>query len=199
MPKTGTNHGNPGPRDRPSWTGDSKRTLEIGREFVQRLANFCGLLAQGRHHSLGHLRFVADQFEGGHNQRQIVVDVVTHDGQLAVQLVHLRHSQGNWFTRQTHFSKACAENEARRKPLPLPDTETAAEDHLGERDQQEDAAHDGVEPEKRGLDPIQAALARDPMFEHEASDDDEPTHEIGDFEAAQQSEQEQQAAHEHMG
>ena len=43
---------------------------------------------------------------------------------------------------------------------------------------------DSVEAEESEVDPVQAAVARDPMFQHEATDDDEPADEIRDSKSA---------------
>src|SRR5208283_1875934 len=74
----------------------------------------------------------------------------------------------------------------------LPQLEPALKNHLGGGDNQKHRADDGVEPEEREVDPVQTAAARDPVFQHETADDDEPANEIRDAEAAQQSEREQQ-------
>src|SRR6185436_4215856 len=63
------------------------------------------LFRQSGHHSFRRLRFVSDQIHGGNDQRQIVVDVVTHRRELLVQLPKLFYGQCDWLTRQSHFQR----------------------------------------------------------------------------------------------
>jgi hypothetical protein len=63
------------------------------------------LFRQSGHHSFRRLRFVSDQIHGGNDQRQIVVDVVTHHGELLVQLPKLFYGQCDWLTRQSHLQR----------------------------------------------------------------------------------------------
>src|SRR5260221_11456995 len=65
----------------------------------------------------------------------------------------------------------------------LAHSKTALEYHFGNRHDQKDAADDGIEPEKGRLDPVEAAPARDPMFENQTANNDEPAYQIGNFEA----------------
>jgi len=51
-----------------------------------------------------------NQFYGGNNQGQVVVDVVAHSRELTVKFIELRHTQSDWFTRQTHLGNYNAPN-----------------------------------------------------------------------------------------
>src|ERR1019366_10589002 len=76
-----------------------------------------------------------------------------------------------------------------------PQAEAAEEDGLGEGDDQEDGADDGVEAEEGEVDPVESAAAGNPMFQHEAADNDQPANQVGDAEFAEQPESEQESAH----
>ena len=58
-----------------------------------------------------------------------------------------------------------------------PQLEAALKNHLGGDDDEKNRADKRVEPEEREVDPVQTAAARNPVFQHEAADDDEPADE----------------------
>ena len=62
--------------------------------------------------------------------------------------------------------------------------EAALENDFGGHDDQEYGAHKGIQTEESEVDPVQAAAARDEMFEHEAADNKDPADEISDAKAA---------------
>src|SRR6266705_278349 len=102
--------------DQGSGTGGANCPLEMGGEFGEGLGDFGRLLDQGSQHPLGHLRFVADQFDRGHNQGQMVVDVVAHVGEAAIEFGELFDGQSDRLTRQAHYQH-WPETRAERKRL----------------------------------------------------------------------------------
>src|ERR1035437_10065417 len=75
------------------------------------------------------------------------------------------------------------------------EAEAAEKDDLGQDDDQEDGADDGVEAEEGKVDPVEAAAAGNPMFQHEAAHNDQPADKVGDAEFAEQPKGEQESAH----
>jgi hypothetical protein len=64
---------------------------------------------------------------------------------------------------------------------------TALEDDFENCDDEKDAAHDGVQAEKGGLDPVEAAAPGDPMLKNQAADNNAPADNIGERETAKQA------------
>ena len=79
-----------------------------------------------------------------------------------------------------------------------PQFEPALKHHFRHCHDQKNGAYDGVKTEERDVDPVQAAAAGNPMFQHQAADDDHPADEIRDAEPAEQTERQQQAAHDQV-
>lgn len=75
---------------------------------------------------------------------------------------------------------------------------SALKNHFGGDDDQKNRADERVQPEKSEIDPVQTAAARNPMFQHEAADDDEPADEIREAKPAQHAKRKQQSAHDHV-
>ena len=82
--------------------GDAEGALEFSGELDEAVGDSGRLLDEGGHHALGHLRLVADQFDGSDNQGKLVVNIVAHGGELAVQLGELFDGQSDWLTGQRH-------------------------------------------------------------------------------------------------
>src|SRR5215469_15545459 len=80
----------------------------------------------------------------------------------------------------------------------LVEPKTSLKDDFSECYHKEDGADDGVQAEECDIDPVQASAPGNPMFQHEASDDNKPANEVSDAKAAEQSETQQQAAHDHV-
>src|ERR1035437_5275577 len=79
-----------------------------------------------------------------------------------------------------------------------PQPEAALKNHFRRHDDEKNRADKRVEPEESHVDPVQAAAARDPMFQREAAEAAEPADEIRDAEMAEQPEREQHSAHRHV-
>src|ERR1039457_4085167 len=76
--------------------------------------------------------------------------------------------------------------------------ESALKNNLRRDDNQKNRTDQRVEAEEREVDPVQAAAARNPMFQHKAADNDQPANNICEAKMAEQSEREQQSAHDHV-
>jgi hypothetical protein len=72
---------------RTSGSSDTDRPLKLAGKSAERISDLFGLLGQGGHHAIHHLWLVPNQFERSYDQREVIVDVMTHGGQLTVQLV----------------------------------------------------------------------------------------------------------------
>ncbi len=83
-------------------------------------------------------------------------------------------------------------------PARSPQSEAPPENPLRHNHDKKDGAHHGIKAEEGDIDPIQTAPARNPVFQHEARHNDGPTHEVGDAKSAQQTEREEQAAHDEV-
>ena len=96
------------------WSSNTQGPLEIGGELAKGSRDFWRLVNQRCKHSLGHLRLAPHQFHRRHNERQRIIDVMSHRCQLLVQLVELFNGQSDRLTGQTHLQQ-CAEREQKRK------------------------------------------------------------------------------------
>jgi len=67
---------------------------------------------------------------------------------------------------------------ARLAKLRLMPFESALKNHFGGDDDEKNCADERVEAEEREVDPVQTAAARNPMFQHKATDDDQPANNI---------------------
>lgn len=65
--------------------------------------------------------------------------------------------------------------------------ERALKDHFGGDDGEENGADEGVQAEEGEVDPVQVALAGDPMFKDETAEDDDPADKIGDPKTAEEA------------
>src|ERR1035437_360781 len=83
-------------------------------------------------------------------------------------------------------------------PRISPQLKAALENHFRRHDHQKNPTNECIQPEERHVDPVQAAAARNPMFQREAAEDDEPADEIRDAEMAEQPEREQHSAYRHV-
>jgi len=72
---------------------DMKCLLKFAGEFGNGAGDFWRLLAKRVQHPLSHLRLVANQLNRGHDERQVVVDVMAHRGQLLVQFPNFFHTE----------------------------------------------------------------------------------------------------------
>ena len=88
--------------------------LEFIGEDLDGLGDARGLLAEGGHHALGGVGFVADQLHGGDDEREMIVDVMAHGGELAVQLADLLDGQSDWLTGHEH-GRRCAKDGGKGK------------------------------------------------------------------------------------
>src|ERR1017187_1441831 len=79
-----------------------------------------------------------------------------------------------------------------------PQLEAAPEYHFRRDHHEKHHAHERVEPEESHVDPVQAAAARDPVFQREAAENDEPADEIRDAEPAEEPKGQQKSAHDEM-
>jgi hypothetical protein len=70
--------------------------------LATRLADFGWLIGQRAHHSLQRLGLGADEFDGCHDERQVIVDVMAQGGKLAAQFLDLCGGQSNRFSGQRH-------------------------------------------------------------------------------------------------
>lgn len=68
---------------------DSESGLKFLGKLLDRFPDPGGLLGDGGHHALARVGLVPDQFDGGDDHRQMIIDVVPHLGEFAVQLVDL--------------------------------------------------------------------------------------------------------------
>lgn len=78
---------------------DSQRPLEVCGKLYHRLADPGGLLNERIGHALQSLRFAPHQLHSRHDQRQVIVDVVSHGGELLVKLFNFRTGQCRGFGR----------------------------------------------------------------------------------------------------
>ena len=76
--------------------------------------------------------------------------------------------------------------------------EAALKNDLSGDHAQKNRAHQRVEPKKGDVDPVQTASPRDPMFHHQAADDDDPADDVRDAEVAQETKRQQQSAHDEV-
>ena len=65
---------------------DAESLRKLGAELLDGFGDLQWLLSDGSEHALAHVGFLADQFHRRHNQRDMIVDVVPHGGQVAVKL-----------------------------------------------------------------------------------------------------------------
>src|ERR1035437_5181064 len=70
-------------------------------------------------------------------------------------------------------------------PRISPQLKAALKNHFRRHDDEKNRADKRVQPEESHVDPVQAAAARNPMFQREAAEYDEPADEIRDAEPAQ--------------
>ena len=92
----------------------------------------------------------------------------------------------------------CARERAHFARHVLPDSKSALENDFGNRDGKENAADDRVEAEESDVDPLETAPSGDPVFEHQATHNDEPADQVGDTESAEDAEKQQQTAHDQV-
>jgi hypothetical protein len=67
--------------------------------------------------------------------------------------------------------------------------------YLCNRNHQENRADKRVQPKKGHIYPVQTAATRNPMFQHQAAHNQQPTNNVNNTESTKQSEREQQSAH----
>jgi hypothetical protein len=63
--------------------------FELGGKALQHGGDLRRLLDERGGHALSHVRLGADEFRGGQDQRQMIVDVMAHVGKLAIQFTDL--------------------------------------------------------------------------------------------------------------
>src|SRR5262245_13547565 len=72
------------------------------------------------------------------------------------------------------------------------------EHHFRDGYRQKDRADDCIEFEEGGVDPFQTAFPRQPVFQHEAAEDENQASEVCHPESAKQTEEHEQTPHEHV-
>src|SRR5438105_1370629 len=85
-----------------------------------------------------------------------------------------------------------------RYGLPSSQPKSGSKRHLSDSHHQKDRAHDCVQSEKGHVDPVETAAAGDPMFQAEATHDEQPANDVGDAEAAEPAERKEQSTHKNM-
>lgn len=68
---------------------DAESFLKLGGKLFHGVTDLGGLFGERGCHALCGFGFAADEFHGGHHQREMVVDVVAHGGEMLVQLFSL--------------------------------------------------------------------------------------------------------------
>jgi len=81
-----------------SGPSDAEGLFERGGKLIDCNGNFAGLLRESVHHSLGDCRFMTHKLGSGDDQGQVVVDIMPHIAELAIQLAKLFDGQGYWLT-----------------------------------------------------------------------------------------------------
>src|ERR1700722_7641572 len=92
-----------------SVAGDAEGGFELAGELGHCGGNFGRLFAEVHNHALGHLRFGADQLGGGHDQGEVVINIMAEGGELVIKLLYLFHTQLDRLTGRTHALSSMAE------------------------------------------------------------------------------------------
>ena len=72
-----------------SMPGDAEGLFEFSRKLCEGMSDFWRLLHQRADHLFSHLRLAFDQLHGGQHQGERIVNVMSHVGQLPIELVEL--------------------------------------------------------------------------------------------------------------
>ena len=85
-----------------SIASNAERFFELSRKLDDFVGDFLGLFRQRGAHALAQLRFKPNQFGGGNNKRQVVVDFMTHVRELPIEFLNLLRCQCDWIIWESH-------------------------------------------------------------------------------------------------
>jgi len=100
-----------------SLLGNPKHPLELRRKLAQFRRDLGRLLRHRVKHFIPHFRAVADQFQGRHRQRQLIIDFMAHVRELFIQLPDLLRGQSRGNIRYTHAREDVANPAAKQVRL----------------------------------------------------------------------------------
>ena len=76
-------------RARPLGTREAEGSFEFRGEFAQGMGDLVRLFGERTRHALKHVGLVPEEFRRRHDQRQVVVDIMPHVGEMTAQLFNL--------------------------------------------------------------------------------------------------------------